>query len=76
MLARGRCPEIPLPAVQAYGDLRSFGVLPRAGGSFDQPAGLIEEMRYVDSVVRKAERAEQEKREQEAARSMRRKARS
>jgi hypothetical protein len=56
MLAREqRVPHPALPAVQAYADFRRFGVLPRAGGTFDQPAGLLEEMRVVHAIVTRAE---------------------
>lgn len=48
-------------------DLRRFGQLPHAGGTFDQPAELLDEMRLVASIVEKAEAAER-KREAEALR--------
>ena len=51
MLAAGRVPETPLASVQAYIDWRLFGALPCPGGSFDQPAELLEEMRVVASAV-------------------------
>lgn len=53
-------------------DFRAFGKLPRAGGTFDQPAGLLEEMRTVDSIVRSAERAREKRARQEADRQARR----
>ena len=48
-LANGRVPVPTLRAVTAYADFVRFGHLPYAGGSFDQPARLLEEMRIVDS---------------------------
>lgn len=50
--------EEPLLApVQAYLDFRRFGVLPRAGGSFDQDAELMDELRVVAAIVEEAEAA-------------------
>jgi hypothetical protein len=43
--------------VQAYLDYRRFGMLPRAGGTFDQPAELMEEIRIVAAIVEEAEAA-------------------
>lgn len=43
-------------AVQAYVDLQNFGALPYRGGTFEQPAGLLEEMRIVASEVNRARR--------------------
>lgn len=62
MVARGRLPETPLPAVQAFVDNRRFGCLPRAGGSFDQDARLMRELHEVAAIVEKveAEKAKQE----------------
>lgn len=72
MLARGDPIEVPLAAVQAYADLRNFGGLPRQGGTFDQPADLLEEMRVVAAVVTRHENA---RREQEARDASRRRGR-
>jgi len=46
-LARGKVPVPALAAVTAYADWLRFGVLPYAGGTFDQPAGLMDEFRRV-----------------------------
>lgn len=40
-------PRRPLAAVVAYVDFLRFGVLPRAGGTFDQPGELMDEFRLV-----------------------------
>lgn len=58
MVASGSIPAGTrlLASVQAYVDLELFGALPRAGGAFDQPAELLDEMRYVASVVNKSRR--------------------
>lgn len=48
-------------------DWRRFGTLPYAGGAFEQPADLLEEMRIVASIVERAEAA-QRKRELEELR--------
>lgn len=62
MLAREqRVPDTPLPPVQAYADFRRFGVLPRAGGSFDQPAGLMADMRLVHGIVSQHEAQERKR---------------
>lgn len=50
-----RVPYPALPAVQAYADFRRFGVLPHAGGTFDQPAQLLEELRVVHAIVVRGE---------------------
>ena len=50
-----------LPEVQAYVDWRRFGVLPHAGGTFDQPAELLAGMRYVAARVEQAEKRRQPK---------------
>jgi hypothetical protein len=63
MVASGRTPRRPLAAVQAYLDLQNFGSLPRAGGTFDQPAELLEEMRVVASHVNTARRKRAEEQE-------------
>jgi hypothetical protein len=36
-----------MAAIVAYGDFLRFGVLPRAGGTFDQPGELMIEFRLV-----------------------------
>lgn len=54
MVASGKMPATPLASVQAYVDHANFGALPRPGGIFDQPAQLLDEMRYVASVVNRA----------------------
>jgi hypothetical protein len=54
-------PARMLAPVQAFHDYRMFGVLPRAGGSFDQDALLMEEMRIVAGVVNEDEHAKAEK---------------
>lgn len=54
MVASGRVPETPLAAVQAYVDHATFGELPYPGGTFDQPAELLEDMRYVAAIVNEA----------------------
>jgi hypothetical protein len=51
MVAEGRTPDVPLAAVQAYLDHAVFGALPYAGGTFEQPAWLLEEMRVVAAHV-------------------------
>jgi hypothetical protein len=38
-------PRYPLRAITALADYHRFGVLPYAGGSFQQPAELMEELR-------------------------------
>lgn len=55
-------------AVQAYVDLRHFGHLPRAGGTFDQPGDLMEELRYVADTVARADRAKAERERRSANR--------
>lgn len=55
MLAGGKLPARPLPAVAAYlGNQRFGGALPYAGGLFDQPASLIEDMHRVAAIVETA----------------------
>ena len=68
MLARGKLPAVPLPAVQAYIDNKRFGCFPLAGGSFDQPPALMSEMHEVAAVV---ERELAPKRKKTDARSKR-----
>lgn len=46
--------------------MRRFGSLPRAGGVFDQPAHLMEELRIVHDAFND-EQAKRAKREQRAA---------
>jgi hypothetical protein len=69
MVAAGRVPETPLASVQAYVDHMLFGALPRPGGTFDQPAELIEEMRVVASEVNKKRNAERKHAEAELRRA-------
>lgn len=47
-------PERPLAAIVAYADFLRFGALPRAGGTQDQPAGLMRELRIVHSAYTRA----------------------
>ena len=61
MVANGKVPAQPLAAVQAYVDWRRFGSLPHAGGTFDQPAHLLEGMRVVHAVVAERDEREQKK---------------
>jgi hypothetical protein len=49
--------ELLLAPVQAYLDFRRFSILPRAGGTFDQPAELMDEIRIVAAIVEEAEAA-------------------
>lgn len=51
MIAAGRVPKTPLAAVAAYVHHLNFGALPYAGGAFDQPAELLDEMTVVASAV-------------------------
>lgn len=61
MVAAGTVPAAPLPGVRAYLDFRRFGQLARGGGSFEQPAWLMAEMRRVASVVEAREAREAER---------------
>ncbi len=63
-MARGKAPDAPLASVVAYLDWRHFNALPYPGGTFDQPARLMGEMRYVHGEVLR-----QEERSRKAARS-------
>ena len=58
-----------MAAVQAYLDLQHFGSLPRAGGSFDQPSDLMDELRFVHGKVEAAREREREKARKKAERS-------
>jgi hypothetical protein len=58
---KGRLPRDPLRPVQAFLDFRRFGILPHAGGTFDQDAELMEDLRYVAGVVSAAEKAAEPK---------------
>lgn len=58
-------------AVQAYIDLKHFGVLPRAGGTFDQDAELMDELRIVSNTVEAARVRERDRLEREAKRKQR-----
>lgn len=58
-------------AVQAYIDLKHFGVLPRSGGTFDQDAELMDELRLVSNTVEAARAREREKLERDAKRKSR-----
>jgi hypothetical protein len=62
-----------MAAVQAYLDLQHFGSLPRAGGSFDQPSELMDELRYVAGRVEAAREREREKQKKKTERSAGRK---
>jgi hypothetical protein len=53
-------------------DFRRFGKLPYEGGTFDQPADLLDEMRIVASIVEKAEAADRKRELDEARRRSRR----
>lgn len=56
VLCQDRIPDGPLePGVVAYLDFRRFGVLPHPGGTFAQPHGLMEDLRYVSDQVQAAE---------------------
>lgn len=61
-----------MAAIQAYVDFKYFGKLPRAGGTFDQPADLMDELRDVASIVHAAERREHDKAKREAERRAKR----
>lgn len=52
--------------IQAYLDWRRFGVLPRAGGTFDQPDELLDDMRTVAEIVEEAERKRAENERKQA----------
>ena len=60
-----------MAAVQAYIDLKHFGVLPRAGGTFDQDAALMEDLRFVSNTVEAARKREHDRLEREAKRRSR-----
>lgn len=60
-----------MAAVQAYVDLKHFGVLPRAGGTFDQDAELMDDLRLVSNTVEAARTRERERLEREAKRKSR-----
>lgn len=68
-MARGKVPHPTFMAVTAFADHLRFGQLPYAGGSFDQPAGLMADMRTVAG----AYHAEMEKRENRESKRARRK---
>jgi hypothetical protein len=63
-LARGKLsPDDAHPSVQAFADLRSFGQLPYAGGTYEQPALLMRDLRLIafahekeEGVIAKEER--------------------
>lgn len=44
-------PKHPLASVIAFVDFKRFGVLPYAGGTFDQPSDLMDEMRLIHDVL-------------------------
>jgi hypothetical protein len=73
MLAAGELPAAPLTPVTAYLEHERWGVLPYAGGTFDQPADLLAEMSIVKAIVetRRHERQKAEL-EQQARRRGRR----
>lgn len=64
-----------MAAVQAYLDLQHFGSLPRAGGSFDQPGELMDELRFVAGKVEAARERERDKQKKKAERAAGRKRR-
>lgn len=74
MAQDGRPPTPALQSVQAYADFLRFGVLPYAGGTFEQPGWLLEEMRTVHGIYQD-ERAtiERKRAERDKARAGRRK---
>lgn len=41
----------PLPAIRSYCDYVTFGLMPFAGGTFDQPADLMRDFRIISSAV-------------------------
>ena len=51
MVASGTRPARALAPVTAYLDFVRFRTLPRVGGTFDQPAQLMEELRVVADIV-------------------------
>lgn len=61
-----------MAAVQAYLDLQHFGSLPYGGGSFDQPAELMDEIRYVAGKVEAAREKAREKAQKKAERARKR----
>lgn len=65
-----------MAAVQAYLDLQHFGSLPRAGGSFDQPGELMEELRFVSGKVDAAREREREKERKKTERASKRRRRA
>jgi hypothetical protein len=57
-----------LLGIRAYDDCKTFGALPYAGGLWDQPAELVDEMRAVANAVKEREAAEIKKAERERKR--------
>lgn len=64
-----------MAAVQAYVDLKHFGTLPRAGGTFDQDADLMDDLRLVANTVEAARARERDRADREAKRKSTRKGR-
>lgn len=60
-----------MAAIQAYVDLKHFGVLPRDGGTFDQDAALMDELRLVSNVVEEHRHRAREREVREANRKSR-----
>lgn len=60
-LANGKVESPHLAAVTAYADFLRFQALPYAGGTFEQPFGLLDEMRTVHAAyVKESERLEKQ----------------
>jgi hypothetical protein len=51
-------PEIPLASIAAYAGFVRWGRLPYAGGVFDQPAALLDEMEQIHTIYVKHAKSE------------------
>jgi hypothetical protein len=71
MIGQGNMPKAPLRSVTHYVDWMTFEQLPYAGGTADQPADLMMELRYIHAIVTQ-ERDRQQKQQQRNANSRRR----
>jgi hypothetical protein len=71
-LAYGKVPQPTFMAVNAYADFLRFSVLPYAGGTFDQPAALMEEMRIVHAEYSRISEKQQNREMKRAQRKGRR----